>query len=456
MKNDWLRYGKILAALWLVVFGYACNDDRDVFGEYRPSEVICFTASITADGQAVHSRGEVPYMSILEEKWELEGKSSDASRGAALSTLNGLEVGVFGNAYKVNAEGVVTENNAIMSNKQFAFINNEDLKSSGEPVFWSGVDDASTLRVYSYAPYIAQTTSNFVFTTKDGEPVITYTVPAEVASQTDIITSDMKEVPGDYNQFIPLTYNHILTGIRFKAGFDCLVKSISLQKVFGKGTYALSGTWSNQTEQTNYSISYTEAKSSTTGSMITDGTSILMMIPQQLPADAKVVLTYMENGTDKTIEASLKGLKWEPGKLITYTINKEASSDSYVYFDLHAGNVVITPTSYKGYVYVNGISTEVTKTFAASEQSNYKYYVYQSTHENKTSTGYETTLNVGTCRIPSYAPVTYNDQFWSEYITNNKVVEDVIENWDTKTGIDTDADDDKINSGAYADKTSLA
>ena len=442
MKSRLAIYGKVLVALWMVVTLHACSDDTAVFEEYRPSDVICFTASLSADAQAVQSRGGVPYLDIVEEEWELEGTSTEDSRGAIRSSLNGLEVGVIGSVY--SSEGVFST--FIMNNHKFKFANKEELKSSSTPVLWKNVGDNNKLRVYSYAPYVETTNAgNFSFTTVNNEPAVTYTVPDDVDTQTDIIASDMKEVPGDYKQYIPLTYNHILTGIRFKAGFACTVKKIEIKNINGKGTYALSGAWSGQTGKNGtsgtdtYVIEFDEGKSCTTGTMITDENSIFMMIPQQLPETAQVVLTY---DSDKTVTASLKDLKWEPGKLITYTINKESSSSDkeIVYFDLHAGNVSITPTSYSGYVYVNGTAVKVTSGTDAINTSTKKFYVYQSTYANKNSTGWENTLNEGTCRIPQYDPVMVGNRFWSDYITNNNNVENVIETWDTSDGLKADED----------------
>lgn len=438
MKVRLVGYRKALVALLMVTVLGACRDDREVFGEYRPSDAICFTASLSADAQAVHSRGGVPYLDFEEEVWKLEETSSDGSRAAVQSVLNGLEVGVVGNIH--GSDGAYKS--TLMLNQKYEFVNNEDLQAEGTPPLWKNVPDSDTLQVYSYAPYVDITTStNFSVTNTGGEPVITYTVPEAVAAQTDIIASDLEKVPGDYDQYIPLTYNHILTGIRFKAGFECKVKSIAIQNVNGKGNYALRGTWSGQTGSSgtlgsdSYNIEFSDGKDCSVGTMITDENSIFMMIPQQLPETAKVVLTY---GDGQTVTASLKGMKWEPGKLITYTINKNAtSSTGYVYFDLYAGNVTIEPDSYSGYVYVNGEPKLVT---GNGDTSIMKFYVYQSTAMNKSNTGWATEIgDAGGCRIPSYNPVMVGERFWSDYITNNKVVEDVIEKWDTEDGLKADA-----------------
>lgn len=91
--------------------------------------------------------------------------------------------------------------------------------------------------------------------------------------------------------------------------------------------------------------------------------------------------------------------------------------DDYIYFDLNYGNVTISGTSYTGYVLVDGVSTKKTGTIDR------KIYIYQSNGE---STIWENGL-------PKYervqAPTTSGKTTWGDYITNNKSVENVIDNW---------------------------
>lgn len=104
--------------------------------------------------------------------------------------------------------------------------------------------------------------------------------------------------------------------------------------------------------------------------------------------------------------------------------------DEYIYFDLAAGSVTIGKTTYTGWVYVGGVLTKVTGTHEAKN----KYYIYQSTEENRMSTGYadETAyINKTGCRVPVYQRVMYEGKPWTEYITNNTDVKAVSEAWET-------------------------
>ena len=99
--------------------------------------------------------------------------------------------------------------------------------------------------------------------------------------------------------------------------------------------------------------------------------------------------------------------------------------NGYIYFDLSAGNVVITATSYTG-SYYDGLTTiTVTDTHNAGN----KYYVYQSNQDHRpTISGIsgKTLTN-----LPNYNRVSPPSGYdtWGDYITNNSNVEEVIQNW---------------------------
>ena len=106
--------------------------------------------------------------------------------------------------------------------------------------------------------------------------------------------------------------------------------------------------------------------------------------------------------------------------------------DEYIYFDLAAGDVTFSGGNYTGYVYVNGISTEVTAPHDAAN----KYYIYQSStvsgNNDNSHTGYATTEDFAArqnCRVPNYPAVFYDGQAWSDYITDNSDVNAVQVNW---------------------------
>ena len=112
---------------------------------------------------------------------------------------------------------------------------------------------------------------------------------------------------------------------------------------------------------------------------------------------------------------------------IPFSFANETSQQSsdYIYFDLNAGKVSFSGSTYTGYVFatVNGSTT--TQTITGTHTSTNEYYVYQSNSSNKSTTG----LVNGEYIIPTYSRIMYNGQDWDEYITNNTKVDDVINNW---------------------------
>ena len=383
----------VFGVTWVSGFLNGCTDELGIVGN-RPSDYICFTVTLGNDSLTATARGTSGYLSFVEEEWELEGISTDSQSDSRATLVTQLEgsAGVIG----------TTESGTLLDNEEFTF-NGDELTPKGNPVFWKNVI-GTNLNIYAYAP------KTITGASLSGR-TLTYTVPAEASTQTDIIAASTT-VASSHRQTIPLTFNHVLTGIRFKLGFECTVNSITISGVHNQGSYAIGGVWTAQSGTQTYTIASTD--------------DVLMMIPQTLPNDAKVTLNYDDN---QEISTNLKGQKWESGKLITYTLHKD--KPNYVYFDLAAGNVMVdNTTGYKGYVFKEG--QEVAEEISGSHADENVYYVYQSTSKNKATTGLRSN---GSYVIPTYDPVKASDgRLWSDFITNNPNVESVIEAWDNAAG----------------------
>ena len=349
----------------------ACN--KDLYrgeDDITPGNTISFRASLqddTAPAPQVANMSSATYLSIDEQDWDLELRESSVhTRGVTIDTLNGLNVGVY--AYEYNDDVKVAD---VMKDDDFVFVNLEDLKPVSDPVLWSQVSDSNDLHIYAYAPRDT-TTSAYVLSESNNIPTITYTVPKDITQQYDLLCTDKKVVKGDYNKNVFLVFNHILSGVRFKAGFDCTVTSLKIDNVYSKGIFTMGAAWTNQDSLVTFTLPIpAEGIECKAGDMITDGDKILMMIPQILHSDAALTIKYTEDGVSDSIIVSLKDFRWDYGKIITYTINKNMSDD-YVYFDLNAGDVNITATQYKGYLFVDGEAKLVSKTLTAADKGKYK------------------------------------------------------------------------------------
>ncbi len=426
-----MQFG-FLGFLVLLLVGCANDYETDIENG-KANEVLSFKVSLSSvvspnDSKGSSSRSGLNY-SMQVDDWALH-----ASRGVP-TTYFDEDAGLFGFLYS----GEWKSSNTVwslMNNSAYEF-DGDELTSKSVPVYWSSAESEGedSLRVYGYSPKsLGDTPMGGVSPLgydANGVPTLSYTVPATVSEQQDIIVADTI-VSSDFRDGIPLIFTHALTAIQFKLGFSCSkVKSVSVTGVHNRGIYSLGGEWS-PSGSGSYTISYGSAGTSfNQGDLIATGANTLMMIPQELPEGAKVVLVYNNGGSDITISVDISDMVWEQGKMITYTLYEKATT-SYIYFDLAAGNVEISPSGYKGYIYVGGSSTP--QVVQGVHLPTNMYYVYQSS-ESQASTGYKNTgwesaIGSGTCRVPVYDEVTYKNQRWSDYITNNTSVEDVIEVWD--------------------------
>ncbi len=233
--------------------------------------------------------------------------------------------------------------------------------------------DTGKADFYGYAPYFSNpSAANGLSMTADGNgvPVLTYTVPADVSQQLDILTA--KHTGVDKGEDVQLPFDHIMAAIKFnfKYGstpdgtpadggtpkdnfrwsdglttYDVKVTNIQITGVYKKGTWQVgadpySGArWTVDTSAGTGDFSYAPAKTLTGESSPLDlnpdaSGNVFMMLPQQVPAGAKVLLTCEltpvgESTATKNMSLSVNLLEtdgttpktWLPGYTYTYTMS---------------------------------------------------------------------------------------------------------------------------------------
>ena len=455
MKNKF-SYITLTVVASIIASLCACNDELEgIVQPGRATDVLCFSVALSDGYTQSKTRSAKDNLEMEEEEWALEGvqtSGAKATRGTPTTLLSG-SAGLSGYVY--NEWNSSTTPWTELYNKQYDF-DGDQMTAHEADVRWSIISkqtESDSVRFYLYAPYNLSggTISGSLV---GGAPKIAYTVNDNVEDQHDLIVASWQGTKGTHygpkiqTTSIPLVFDHALTAVRFKVGFDCIVTRLEVQNVYNSGTYAFDTGWSvdmaaveGQSATTSYSFDFDD-KQCKANDLITDGETTLMMIPQTLPATAKVILTYKETsgGEPQTITATIGGKVWQEGKMITYTIH-ETTAPTTIYFDLAAGNVLICPTenqsnqptataTYSGYVYVNGEPVKV----SGDHYSSNVYYVYQSTGDisggnDKTKTGWSKVKGIGECTLPNYSPVTYNDKPWADFIRNNTSVAGVIQAW---------------------------
>ena len=220
------------------------------------------------------------------------------------------------------------------------FFYNEKVAANGtmvSPKVWTS--DESTLQFYAVYPYIDGSNPNLQLVQPlAGElPSVDFTTPTDIANQIDLMTASTQNInhtnTGGGSHVVPLTFYHSLTAIRFGVGSNLswakTIKSVEFQGVYSKGRYDIkTKTWSNQSATQNYKldnigVSTSEAVNNV---ILKDGHTFLM-VPQTLPAGAKIVVTFSDGNS---ITAKIEGKKWKPGTTKTYMITEKNSNWNYI------------------------------------------------------------------------------------------------------------------------------
>ena len=207
------------------------------------------------------------------------------------------------------------------------------------------------VRFYAYYPF-GHDSISVTDDTHPNAPVITYKVPSDVEEQVDLLAGSSFDAGGSIREYstdtqnsttpeaVQLTLSHILTAVRFQIG-ECReagrIKSITFTSILGENSYSLQrkaddsgfNGWSNKNLDnhsdlyTDFSIEVDKAIKTTqaTPQVVTSDDQWLMMIPQTLSEDSKLVVVYNSGGSDHTMEVSIDNYKWRAGKKVTYTLN---------------------------------------------------------------------------------------------------------------------------------------
>ena len=203
MNHRYHILGCLLALMGLMASLSGCTDELEgVFKSGRPSDVICFTASLSDSRGSSVSRGSSGHLSIEQEEWLVGvSENQDASRKAPVTLLSG-SAGVIG----YGDSDIPWSNNA-----EYVF-DGDELTAKSTDVRWGTIASNQTVSCYVYAPYNNSNISG---------KTINYTVSSNVTQQQDLIVASWQGSKGtNYGekiepQTIPLVFEHALTAVKF-------------------------------------------------------------------------------------------------------------------------------------------------------------------------------------------------------------------------------------------------
>lgn len=243
------------------------------------------------------------------------------------------------------------------------FFYNEKVSNTGtmENEFNWSPSVAASLKFYAVSPYLNESSTNqkLVQATPGSMPYVDFTTSPDVTNQTDLMRAVTENIPytpvGGTSHVIPLKFHHALTAIRFGVGSNLswakTIKSVEFIDVFSKGHYnIITGEWDAQSTKQNFKLDGLSVSTSAAQNnvILKDGNTFLM-VPQTLPAGAKVVVTFTDGSR---ITAKIEGGKWKPGTTKTYMMTEKNSNWQYIiqasdptaaaYNDTQTGNYEIT------------------------------------------------------------------------------------------------------------------
>ena len=221
----------------------------------------------------------------------------------------------------------------------------------------------ATLSFYAYAP----TDNSMAFVTSGSDATGVKTVhynakASKVEYQPDLIVSSAAESrPSNAKPTaVNLPFYHALTAVTFSVDAAMMpgtLTKVELVNVNTEGDCTMTASptssfsWSNQTTPSTFSFDFNQPVGSSAVTL-TSGEKTLMMVPQELPADAKVNFTFTVNGVSQTLSAPIggNGKTWEAGKSIIYKLSTNAVSTisaASVSFPTTWNDIVVTSESDK-------------------------------------------------------------------------------------------------------------
>ncbi len=189
--------------------------------------------------------------------------------------------------------------------------------------------------------------SSECYTIDPAAGTMSYTTPESPADQSDLLYAVESHGLGtEQKETVHLTFDHLLTAVRFKVGSQQLpmsiIKSISIDGISISGTYSFSNRRWDLSNATTGKVSC-PLNFNVTGAeniIINGGQCTFMLLPQKLTPNAIVTIAYKdytegEGSTTrtKTLTASLATSgtpAWEAGQSITYTLMDHEGNNEYI------------------------------------------------------------------------------------------------------------------------------
>lgn len=265
----------------------------------------------------------------------VDGQQSPATRGAIINKLGDHGMSIF--------EVVRTTTDKVFVGETYEAYTIDGSTWGGSFVPRTYRDGkASSRTIYAFYPREA----NNHFAINPDTKSLNVNIGVLASDTPDLLFAQTQQTLGlEDKDSLHLTFNHLLTAVRFKVGSQQLpmsvIRKITISGICPGGKYYFEKHEWDLSEQKrevyclpNFNVT------GVTNTIINGGENTFMMVPQQLTPEAKVTIEYdnddRQNVNDpftKTLTASLATAltpAWEAGQCITYTLMDHSEKDDYI------------------------------------------------------------------------------------------------------------------------------
>ena len=341
-----MNYKNKLMGLSLIIVAMfsACSDEVENGGRDSGTGDHRITFAVSTQNQTNGTRSaftsETHELGSVKMEGKLDGKPvyltaevSDGFPGDDLPLTRGTQVTAasqideFGmSAYMSNGGKTPVIYNAKVTNKKVSSVWMPD-----ETFYWPSSDKTTNhMDFYAWYPYKSDNLS--ISAEGPLKLSLSYEIPKEAIKQQDVMIASASHKSEASS--IPLTFNHMLTAVKFKTSTDmptCIIKTLSLKGVKYKGSYAawasgISPTpWNLDADTTSFTLEVNKKITVNTETELTGEGETFFMMPQVLDDNARLEVNLVMNGVEQTLGVNLKDIstrsRWICGTTVTYKLS---------------------------------------------------------------------------------------------------------------------------------------
>ena len=250
-----------------------------------------------------------------------------STRATAMVTADFKSFTVYGYNTEAAFDGTASLGSAFMDKVAATKEENGTWTLAGGPYYWPL---KGNMQFIAYSP--ATNVKTYAIGDPSGFPSFNYTIQDQ---QEDLLAAQTLNATKDGNA-VQLSFSHILTQINFSAeleeGFAYTITGIKVIGVNNTGSFTYGtpkGAWTATSGTMDYEYAGNFAATAVENVVdLTTDTNALLLMPQTLPAGAKIEITYKSVATggnqevtfDGTKSVDMKDVVWAPGQNLRYKL----------------------------------------------------------------------------------------------------------------------------------------